>query len=100
MTTRPLIEFDAVTFVRGESAVLRNVSLRIEVGEHTAIVGPNGAGKSSLIHLLTHEAYPLAREDGESSIRVFGKDRWDVFALRSRLGIVTSDLHGRFTGST
>jgi iron complex transport system ATP-binding protein len=96
----PLIEFDRVTYVRGESAVLHDVSLRIAEGEHTAIVGRNGAGKSSLIQLLTHEAYPLAPADGSSPIRVFGRDRWDVFALRSRLGIVTGDLHDRLTGGT
>ena len=29
-------------------------------------------------------------------IRVFGQDRWDVFELRSQLGIVSADLHDRF----
>ncbi|MGH9142162.1 MAG: ATP-binding cassette domain-containing protein, partial [Vicinamibacterales bacterium] len=40
------------------------------------------------------------REDGSRAaappIRVFGKDRWDVFQLRSQLGIVSADLHDRF----
>ncbi|MEQ1760030.1 MAG: ATP-binding cassette domain-containing protein [Vicinamibacterales bacterium] len=96
----PLLEFDAVSYVRGETTVLDQVTLRIDCGEHTAIVGRNGAGKSSLIQLLTHDGYPLAPADGRSPIRLFGRDRWDVFELRSRLGIVTGDLHGRFTGGT
>jgi len=96
----PIIEFEHVTYVRGDTVVLHDVSLRIHQGEHTAIVGRNGAGKSSLIQLLTHEAYPLAPADGSSPIRVFGRDRWDVFTLRSRLGIVTGELHDRFTGGT
>ena len=100
MASAPLIELDGVSQIRGETTVLHDVTLRIDCGEHTAIVGPNGAGKSSLIQLLTHEAYPLAHEGGRSPIRVFGRDRWDVFALRSRLGIVTGDLHGRFTGGS
>ena len=29
-------------------------------------------------------------------IRVFGQDRWDVFELRSKFGIVSADLHDRF----
>ena len=29
-------------------------------------------------------------------MRVFGTDRWNVFELRSRLGIVSGDLHHRF----
>jgi iron complex transport system ATP-binding protein len=96
----PLVEFNDVSYIRGDATVLDRVSLRIDCGEHTAIVGPNGAGKSSLIHLLTHEAYPLAAADGLAPIRVLGRDRWDVFELRSRLGIVTGDLHDRFTGGT
>jgi iron complex transport system ATP-binding protein len=34
--------------------------------------------------------------DAAPPIRVFGKDRWDVFQLRSQLGIVSADLHDRF----
>jgi iron complex transport system ATP-binding protein len=101
VTSRPpLVEFNDVTYIRGEMTVLDRLSLRIDCGEHTAIVGPNGAGKSSFIHLLTHDAYPLAADNGRAPIRVLGRDRWDVFELRSRLGIVTGDLHDRFTGGT
>jgi iron complex transport system ATP-binding protein len=100
MSRTPLIELDNVSYVRGDTTVLDEVSLRIDCGEHTAIVGRNGAGKSSLIQLLTHEGYPLAPVDGRAPIRIFGRDRWNVFDLRARLGIVTGDLHDRFTGGT
>ncbi len=100
MPRPPLLELDRVNYVRGDATVLHNLSLRIDCGEHTAIVGRNGAGKSSLIHLLTHEGYPLAPAEDSSPIRVFGRDRWDVFELRTKLGIVTGDLHDRFTGGT
>ena len=30
------------------------------------------------------------------SVRVLGRDRWDVFNLRAQLGIVSADLHDRF----
>ncbi len=100
MERPPLIELDQVSYVRGETAVIDRVSLRIDCGEHTAIVGRNGSGKSSLIQLLTHEGYPLAPADGHAPIRIFGRDRWDVFALRSRLGIVTGELHDRLTAGT
>src|SRR5579872_5179267 len=45
----PLIEFERVSVLRGETKALDAVSLRIGVGEHVAILGPNGCGKSTLI---------------------------------------------------
>jgi iron complex transport system ATP-binding protein len=82
--------------VLGETRVLDRLTLSIRVREHTAILGPNGAGKSTFIKLLTLQQYPLAEGAGASPIRVFGEDRWDVFELRSKLGIVSADLHDRF----
>src|SRR5438874_5466620 len=76
--------------MRGQKIALDEFSLRIGADEHVAILGPNGCGKSTLIKAITRECYPLAR-DG-SSVRIFGRDRWDVFELRATLGIVSSDL--------
>jgi iron complex transport system ATP-binding protein len=70
--------------------------MRIRGGEHTAILGPNGAGKTTLLNLLTHDDYAFADATRPPMVRVFGRDRWDVFDLRSQLGIISSDLHQRF----
>ena len=83
--------------MKDDRRILDRLTLTIAQGEHTAIVGPNGAGKSFLTRLLTHDERPLAPEDGAPPpIRVFGGDRWDVFDLRSQLGIVSEELHRRF----
>jgi iron complex transport system ATP-binding protein len=92
----PLLELNDASVVLGGARVLDGLTLSIAVGEHTAILGPNGAGKSTLIKLLTLQQYPMVTNADASPIRVFGQDRWDVFALRSRLGIVSADLHDRF----
>jgi iron complex transport system ATP-binding protein len=92
----PLLELNDASVVLGGTRVLDRLTLSIPVGEHTAILGPNGAGKSTFIKLLTLQQYPLATDTGIAPIRVFGHDRWDVFALRARLGIVSADLHDRF----
>ncbi len=92
----PVLELSGATVIKSDRPVLHNLSLRIDVGEHTAIVGPNGAGKSVLVRLLTHEDRALSPLDGSSPVRVFGDGNWNVFELRSQLGIVSADLHHRF----
>ena len=101
---QPFLELSHASVVLGGARVLDNLTLSIGVGEHTAILGPNGAGKSTLMRLLTLQQYPLmerggfsrAEEDGLPPIRLFGRDRWNVFELRSQMGIVSADLHDRF----
>ena len=92
----PVLELDQASVTRDGQVILDRLSLTIHVGQHTAIVGPNGAGKSFLVRLLTHEDRPILPPGGTSPVRVFGNDNWDVFDLRSQLGIVSADLHHRF----
>jgi ABC-type bacteriocin/lantibiotic exporter with double-glycine peptidase domain len=46
------ITLEAVTVHAGGHTILEDVDLRIEPGQHVAIVGASGAGKSSLVGLL------------------------------------------------
>jgi len=85
-----LFEFRDVTVLRGGREVLHRLSLCVEDGEHVAIVGPNGAGKSTLLKLVTRECYPVPAP--ETVCRIYGRERWNVFELRSELGIVSNDL--------
>src|SRR6202162_3860118 len=109
----PLLNLQHVTIFRGAadgSAVadtvppertrpaLDDISLRIEAGEHVCILGPNGCGKSTLIKTITRECYPVVREG--SSITILGRERWNIFELRSLLGIVSNDLMQDVTGET
>jgi iron complex transport system ATP-binding protein len=107
----PFLELSNASVVLGGARVLDALTLTIPVGQHTAILGPNGAGKSTLMRLLTLQQYPLmdragaamererfsrAAEDDPPPLRLFGRDRWNVFELRSQMGIVSADLHDRF----
>ncbi|MDH4065283.1 MAG: ATP-binding cassette domain-containing protein [Acidobacteriota bacterium] len=96
--TDPILQLRHASVVRGHAKVLDDLTLTVHRGEHVAIVGPNGAGKSSLIRLLTLEDYPLATADAEPPLKLFGRVRWDAAELRSKMGIVSADLHERFTG--
>src|SRR2546426_7050164 len=76
--------------MRGDCVALNEVNLEIAAGEHMCILGPNGCGKSTLIKTMTRECYPLVR--GGCSIFIVGRERWNIFELRSLLGIVSPDL--------
>jgi iron complex transport system ATP-binding protein len=89
-TKPPLLALKHVTVMRGESAALSDVSLRVQSGEHLCVLGPNGSGKSTLIKTITRECYPVAQEG--SSVTILGGERWNIFELRSMLGIVSPDL--------
>ena len=92
----PVLELRNATLIRGGTRVLDGLSLVIHPGDHTVILGPNGAGKSSLIRLLTFEDRPRAAENGIAPMRIFGQERWDVSALRTRFGVVTGELDQHF----
>jgi len=87
----PLLALNRVTVMRGEHTALRDVTLRVDVGEHVCILGPNGCGKSTLIKTITRECYPRYSGNG-AGLRIFGQESWNVFDLRAMLGIVSNDL--------
>jgi iron complex transport system ATP-binding protein len=89
--TAPLIELDRATVIRGATRAIDALSLRIALGQHTALLGANGCGKSTFIKLINRELYPLARE-GDAPVRLMGQVRWRTQELRAQLGVVTSDL--------
>src|SRR3546814_159037 len=70
-------------------AALAGVSLRIDRGEHLAVIGPSGSGKSSLMNILGGLDRPTAgtyRFDGED-VGAFDDDELAAFRRR-RIGFV------------
>jgi energy-coupling factor transport system ATP-binding protein len=47
-----LVEVNGLRFAYDDVPVLQDVSLRIEDGEHVAVLGPSGSGKSTLVRAL------------------------------------------------
>jgi ATP-binding cassette subfamily B protein len=90
------LEGTDVGFAYAEHAnVLDDVSLRLEPGEHLALVGPTGAGKSTLAKLLTRHYDPKAGE-----VAFGGVDLRDTThaSLRRRIVFLPQEGH-LFSGS-
>lgn len=93
-----LIDIHNATIWRGTTCVFKNLDLSIAQHERVAILGPNGSGKTTLLKTLNRELYPVARPD--SWVRILGRSTWNVWELRKRIGIVSHDLHQRYTSTT
>ena len=93
--SHPLLDLRNLSLVLNGRVILDSVSLCIGPRENVAILGPNGSGKSSLIKLITREYYPLDLPGVH--FRIFNQDKWDLFELRSLLGIVSDDLERQCT---
>lgn len=98
MPDAPLIEIRNATIWRGSTRVFEALSLTIEQHERVAILGPNGSGKTTLLKTINRELYPVVEEG--SSVRILGHDHWNVWELRKHIGIVSHDLHQRYTPAT
>jgi iron complex transport system ATP-binding protein len=94
----PLLDIRNATIFRGSTRVFDRFSLRIGQHEQVAILGPNGSGKTTLLKVINRELYPVVSED--SWVRILGRDSWNVWELRSRIGLVSHDLQTRYRDTT
>lgn len=92
-----LIEIRNATVYRGARKVFDRLSLEIPLRSHVVILGANGSGKTTLLKLLAREIYPAVGNGG--CVRILGQSEWNLWELRSRLGIVSSDLQCEYAGS-
>ena len=55
MTT---ISVESLTWSRGTTVIIENISFSLEEGDKLGVIGVNGSGKSTLLRLITGELEP------------------------------------------
>ncbi len=89
-----ILDIQHATVYRGDTCVFSDFSFALREGERAAILGPNGAGKSTLLKLLLGEVHAIPRD--EMRMTLFGENRWSVWDVRKRIGIVSHDLQREY----
>ncbi len=87
MSTRPLVEYDAVDKFFGETHVLRSVDLQVTDGQVVVVIGPSGSGKSTLLRCANRLEEVQGGEIRIDGDPVTGPDA-DVNQIRRRVGMV------------
>ena len=82
------IEFRNASFKyskESENRILSDINLKINAGEHIAVIGATGSGKSTLVHLLIR-MYDLP----DGSLYIGGRNirEYDINELRNQISIV------------
>lgn len=85
------IEFKHVSFKYPgtDTYALKDVSLKLKIGEHLAFVGHNGSGKSTFIKLLCRLYDP---DEGEITLNGIDIRKYDIDEYMSLFGVVFQDF--------
>ncbi|OJF76823.1 MAG: ABC transporter [Treponema sp. CETP13] len=87
-----LIEMNNVNVGWDDKKVLKNLTWKLESGEHTLLRGPNGSGKTTLLELITGDNMQVFAND----VSLFGRRRGTgetIWQLKAKMGIVSYRLH-------
>ena len=94
MSATPYFEAISVEAWLGARQVFNDLTLSLQPGEPTVLLGPNGAGKSALIKLINRQLYPVVKPGSE--LKLFGSSTVNLWDLRQRIGLVSSDLQSGY----
>ena len=91
-----IAELSECTVRYGDRNVLDALTVKVAPLQHTLVTGENGAGKSTLLGLITGDCMQCFSND----VTVFGHRRGSgesVWDIKRQLGLVSNDLHRRYT---
>ena len=88
-----VLKLDNVEFRCNRRVIITDVNLIIHAGERWVLFGPNGIGKSTAVGMLATRTFP---SDGRVFILGHQLGKYDVFKLRTRIGLASADLGRQF----
>lgn len=94
-THYPIVEIFNASVIKNDFTLLESISLKINSGEHAAVIGPNGSGKTSLLKLITRDHYPVYTGN-RSFVKIFDRSNIPIFELRSKIGILSDNLQNTY----
>lgn len=91
--SQTVLQLDNVEFRRNRRVIITDVNLTIHAGERWVLFGPNGIGKPPPVGMLATRTFP-----SEGRVFILGHQlgKYDVFKLRTRIGLASADLGRQF----
>ena len=88
-----VLQLENVEFRRNRRVIITDVNLTVRAGERWVLFGPNGIGKSTAVGMLATRTFP-----SEGRVFILGHQlgKYDVFKLRTRIGLASADLARQF----
>lgn len=93
METNPIIEMEQVSCKAGYKYLLKDITWRVQPGEHWVVFGMNGSGKTTLLSIAAgFKAYTAGM------VKLFGTapDSENVLQMRKKVGWVSSSFFDKY----
>lgn len=94
-TMEHVIDVQGISWIRGTTTLLNNVSWQVKQNEHWALLGLNGSGKTTLLNVVTGYIWPTT---GSVSVLGYRFGEVDLRELRQSIGWVSQSLQEKLHG--
>ena len=88
-----VLQLNDVEFRRNRRVIITDVNFTVHAGEKWVLFGPNGIGKSTVVSMLATRTFP---SNGKVFILGHQLGKYDVFKLRTRIGLASAALGRQF----
>ena len=88
-----VLQLNDVEFRRNRRVIITDVNFTVHAGEKWVLFGPNGIGKSTVVSMLATRTFPSS---GKVLILGHQLGKYDVFKLRTRIGLASAALGRQF----